>query len=346
MLYFKKRGYQVISLSQREGVDLNPYLKSQGIPAYSHIIPREGGFLFFLRHLVFFVQFCYVNKVDVVFSHLDSANFVASMGQYLINAKVFLCRHHVDEAALYEYHLTLSYRLTNKLSKKVIVVSEAARRYMIEHEQMRPEKLIHINLAYDFDLFQIPKAEQVKELRNQFRTRLVLITICRLTRYKRPDFSIKLVEHLRKAGVDAHVIILGSGEMREELELMVQRSGLENYVTMPGHVGNVLTYMAVADFIIHPSVLESSCVAVKEAGIMKKPVVVCSGVGDFDEYIEHGKNGFLISKTSFVEEAHKIIIENMYNPTMLKALGESLYLTVNRLFDIRNIAPQYERLIN
>lgn len=345
MLYLKKKGHTVISLSQREGADLNPYLISQNIPAYSHILPKEGSLIFFVRHIIFFVRFCYANKVDVVFSHLDPANFVASIGQYIIKAKVFLCRHHIDEAALYKYHRTASYRITNRLSKKVVVVSEAAKRFMIEQEGVSPEKLIHINLAYDFDLFQIPEKEQVIELRKQFESRLVLVTICRLTKYKRPDLSIDLVARLRHAGVDAHLVILGTGVMRAELELQLQRNGLEKYVTMPGHVANVLTFMAAADFIVHPSVLESSCVAVKEAGIVKKPVIVCKGVGDFDEYIDHGKNGFSVSKDDFVDEAFKVITEYMGQPYVLNESGESLSLTVNRLFNIQTIGAKYEQLI-
>jgi glycosyltransferase involved in cell wall biosynthesis len=52
--------------------------------------------------------------------------------------------------------------------------------------------------------------------------------------------------------------------------------------------------LSAADLIVHPSITEASSSLIKEAGLVNKPVIVCSGVGDFDQYIEHDKNGYLI----------------------------------------------------
>ena len=346
MLCFKNEGNHVISLSQREGVDLNPYLKGQGIPAHSYAISGEGTLLFFIRHLVYFVKFCYSNKIDFVFSHLDSANFVASLGQYFIKARVFLCRHHIDEAALYQYSSSLSYRLTNLLAKKIIVVSEASKKYMIEHEKVNPQKLIHINLAYDFETFKIPSSETVEVIRGLYKSKLLLVTVCRLTKFKRPEISVQVLKRLNDANLDAKLLILGSGDMRDHLNLTIAENKLDNRVYLLGHVSNVLDYLAAADFVLHPSVLESSCVVIKEAGLVRKPVIVCNGVGDFDEYINDGKNGFSIDRSEFVDNAFDLIVNNMENYRYLKSLGDNLNLSILRLFNIRELAKQYQELLN
>jgi len=113
-------------------------------------------------------------------------------------------------------------------------------------------------------------------------------------------------------------------------------------VFLLGHIGNVLDYIAAADFLVHPSILESSCVAVKEAGLVEKPVIVCQSIGDFDDYIRHRENGFLVRKDHFVEDASEIILKNMTDLKMLANLGQRLRDDVLTRFDIGNVISKYD----
>lgn len=346
MLFFKSSGHNVFSLSQSKGAEINPFLVSKGIKASSYVLPGGMNFTNLCRHIVYFVRFCIRNEVTVVFSHLDSANYVASIAQYFVRAKVFLCRHHIDEAALYNYHLSWSYRLTNKLARRIIVVSQHALCYVSEVEKVPIQKLIHINLGYDFSLFQIPDAGTINRIRQNYHSPILLVTVCRLTRFKRPELSIDVVNRLRKKGVNAHLIILGAGEMHHELQRMVDHLEVKQFVSMPGHVINPLDYMAAADYILHPSVLESSCVVIKEAGLVKRPVIVCQHIGDFDDYIKNGENGFLVDRERFVEEALDVIGKSLNNKEWLMQMGKGLNKDILKLFDIARIGRQYDPLIN
>ncbi len=346
MLQFKKQGHKVISLSQLPGVDINPFLRSQGIDAYSFLVRGKANFYYYLRHLIHFVYFCYKHKVNIVFSHLDPANFVASIGQYVIRGTVYLCRHHVDEAALYKYHLSWTYRVTNFLAKQIIVVSKKSMTYAINEENVTPSKLMHINLGYDFSLYNSPDANNVMSLRNKYgETALLVLSVCRLTEFKRPELSIKVLQNLLDKGVNAKLVILGTGNMQNQLNLYVAENNLSDYVFLEGHVNNVLDYLVVSDFLLHPSILESSCVVVKEAGIIKKPVIVCKGVGDFDDYIRHGYNGFLVNSEQFVEESVSIIERHASDRKLLSTIGQNLFTDVSALFDIENVIKKYAVIV-
>jgi glycosyltransferase involved in cell wall biosynthesis len=345
MLQFKKQGHKVLSLSQLPGIDINPFLISKGIEAYSFVLQGKPSFFYYVRHLLFFIRFCYKHKVNVVFSHLDQANFVTAIGQYFIPATAYLSRHHIDEAALYKYHLSISYRLTNILAKKIIVVSKRSLNYAIAEEKVSPSKLMHINLAYDFTLYNSPNLDNVSNLRKEYGDKLLLLTVGRLTQFKRPELSIKVLQDLRGRGIDARLIILGDGEMRDELNLHITQSKLTDYVYIKGHVNNVLDFLAASDFLIHPSVLESSCVVIKEAGLIKKSVIVCQGIGDFDEYIQTGHNGFFVNKDRFVEESVAIIESHFNNKVLLSTMGSNLSKDIVRLFDINNVIEKYIPLV-
>jgi glycosyltransferase involved in cell wall biosynthesis len=347
MLAFRDQGHHVVSLTQLRGDQINQFLISRGIDAHSHLVAgRPGSLWYYLKHLLYFVRFCRHHNIQVVYSHLEPANFVAVIGQYFINARTFICRHHIDEAQLYRFDKHFSYRLTYRLAKKIIVVSDQARQYMINHEKISAERIVHINLAYDFSAF--PQADKTRsaEIRNEYGANILLLTACRLTEFKRPELSLKVVRRLRDDGLDAKLILLGRGEMETELRALINQLNLGDSVFMPGHVGNVMDYMAAADFLLHPSVLESSCVAVKEAGLAELPVIACSGVGDFDDYLVHNTNAFVVTRDRFVADAAAMIASNHDNAQHLKNVTANLKREILRLFDIRNIAQQYEELNN
>ena len=345
MIAFRGQGHKVISLSQQEGYVIHDFLKANGIQVHSHVLAGErNGWWYYLRHLIYFVRFCWKNNVDIVYSHLEPANFVASVGQYFIWAKTYLCRHHIDEGALYNFNKDLYYRITYRLARHIIVVSDHARRYMIEQEKIPSNKILHINLAYDFDLYGKVDERKVSEIRNQFKAQVLLLSACRLTAFKRPEIVIHVVKKLSDLGLDVKLIMLGKGEMQDKLKTLISDLGLIDKVIMPGYVGNVLDFMASSDFFLHPSLLDSSCVAVKEAGLVKLSVIVCKGVGDFDDYLVHIKNGFSVNRETFAEEASEIIVQNFRNKDLLQNIGKNLNQSVLDLFSIQHVIGQYKAL--
>ncbi len=345
MIAFQQQGHTVISLTQQEGFLINDFLKSKGIAAYSFVLAgSRSGWWYYLRHLVYFIRFCWKNKIDVVYSHLEPANFVAAVGQFFIRAKVFICRHHIDEGLLYQFDKDLYYRITYRLARKIIVVSSHAKNYMVEKEGIPEKKIQHINLAYDFNLYPTPDPTAVATLRREFPCNVLLVSACRLTVFKRPEISIHTLKVLVDKGVDAKLILLGKGELHDSLQKLINDLHLNERVSMPGYVSNILDYMAACDFFIHPSLLDSSCVAVKEAGLVSKPVIVCKNIGDFDDYISFGKNGFPVSQENFSEEAATLIIKHKSNVVYLTEVGANLRSDVVRLFSIESVLPYYEQL--
>jgi glycosyltransferase involved in cell wall biosynthesis len=281
-----------------------------------------------------------------VYSHLEPANFVASIGQYLIKAKTYLCRHHIDEGRLYHFDKDLSYRMTYKLAKHIIVVSDHSKRYMIDQEKIHPSKILHINLAYDFSLYEKQRKLNVAEIRDQYRAEVLLLSACRMTSFKRPEKVIEVARRLLDQGLDVKLIMLGSGEMQDELEMLIKNLGLNDRIFMLGYVSNVLDYMAAANFLLHPSLLDSSCVAIKEAGLVELPVIVCKGIGDFDDYLIDGENGFVVSPDFFIEEASQVVKNNFQNVELLHCIGERLNKSVLDLFSIEHVLVKYDSLNN
>ena len=200
MIAFHGQNNRVLSLSQAEGFYIHDFLASKGIETYSHVIRSGNSVWYYLRHILHFISFCRKNKIEIVYSHLEPANFVAAIAQFFIPGKIYICRHHIDEASLYNFQYSIFYRITYALAKKIIVVSDHAKRFMITREGIRPEKIIHIDLAYDFDFFPTPSEAEIGAIRARHKDSIILLTACRLTKFKRPDLSVLVLRRLIDSG--------------------------------------------------------------------------------------------------------------------------------------------------
>lgn len=343
MKEFVKQGHHVFFLNQQPNSYL-PEIAEQAGVAYNTVSPVKSRFSV-VRIILYTVQlFRYIreNKIEVVYSHLEPANFIAVLTRFVVSARIIIVRHHLDLAERAGFQQDWSYRLTYYLAKEIICVSEAAKKYMIEKERVKPWKIHHINLGYDYSVFGTVNEKKVLELKERHAHNLLLITVGRLDAFKRPECSIRICEELLNRGMNVHLYLLGDGN-REGAERLIRELKLERVVSCLGYTDNVLDYLQAADWLLHPSVSESSCVVVKEAALVELPVIVCRGVGDFDEYLEHKKNALLLNHDNFIDEAVTEIVHYRQNPGGLKKMGTKLRETVLSLFDIRTVVQHYNQ---
>lgn len=345
MFAFKKQGHQVISLTQAEGKPINRILTENGIEALSYSPRSRNQLLLIIKHVIKLIRTCYQKDINIVYCHLESASFVGVIAQYFVPARVYLCRHHIDEAKLYDFSKSWTYKLTYRLAKQIIVVSKKAKDYMVSNEGIRPEKIVHINLAYDFSLFSQPRLDVVEAIKKEFNCKVLLITVGRLTKFKRPDLSILVLKELLQDNIDAKLILLGQGEMQESLRELIERENLKDKVALTGYVENVLEYMSAATFLLHPSVLESSCVVVKESGLIGLPVIACQGIGDFDEYLVNGENAFVVDRDNFVNEAVRAIKYSTRSST-INEITTRLRSSIFSSFSIEHLIHRYNAIHN
>ena len=102
-----------------------------------------------------------------------------------------------------------------------------------------------------------------------------------------------------------------------------------------------MDYLAAADLAIQPSIIEASNQVMKEAAIVDVPCMACHGIGDFDEMIEHGYDGLLVSKDNAIEEMCVVIREYYPRKDELKAMGKRMKQKVLDKFNVENVIDKY-----
>lgn len=116
----------------------------------------------------------------------------------------------------------------------------------------------------------------------------LLVSVGRLHPQKGFDVAIVACKKLVDAGFNIKWIVLGEGPERQKLEQLVRENGLENHFLMPGLNANPYPYIKKADIYVQPSRFEGKSIAIDEAKILAKPIVVTN----FSTVADQISNGF------------------------------------------------------
>lgn len=282
------------------------------------------------------------NNIDIVYSHYQESNFISVFAQFFVKAKFVITRHHSDCAYLdSNIKEKIGDFFINKLAKVYISPSELVYNQMVEIEGTKPGKIKKINYGYNFENFKRPDQNQVKKIKVEYDCKFLLIKAARFIPEKRHYILLHVISKLVNEGFDIKLMLLGKGPIREQTEELVKKLNLVDRIFFLGYKTNVQDYFSAADLLVHLSLSEASNSAIKEAALTETPVVVCSNVGDFSEYIFHQKNGFILEKENPYDALYQLLKERYTENEENKKLGKQLKQDVMERFSIETVFPSY-----
>lgn len=213
---------------------------------------------------------------------------------------------------------------------------------MIEKERISDSKIKVIRLAFNFNLYIPVNRVEAQLIRSEYSCSMLMLCACRLVEPKRPLVAIRVTEELIKKQVDVKLLLLGTGPDEEFLKAYVVKQGLEKHVYILGFKSNIVDYLSACNCLIHPSLLDSSSVIIKEAGLQKKAVIACRGIGDVDEYLKHGQNALLVSQEDTINEMVTLLTQFRNDTAKFVEMGSELEKDVRNRFSIVNIIKDYD----
>lgn len=339
--------HHVILLTQSEKGEMHDDVEKYGLQSYGFESNSKNTIVNLYKQLRFLLRFIKQNKIEVVISHNHPCNFVSVFAQMFCNARFILCRHHTDIVALGSNRNAKAMdSIINFLGKEFIVPGDKTINQMVNVEGVLRSKIYKIPYAYNFNDYPSINNLVEVELREKLNNSIVLITVGRLIEGKRIEELIKEFTLWNKENGKIKLLVLGDGPNKRKIEELIELYNQSNNVFLLGRKQNILDYINASDLVIHISESETSCSVTKEAGICRKPVVVCDDVGDFNEYISHNVNGFVVPKYNYSNELKTIISAFCANKEQFKYLGNNLHDDVYKKFSIENIIHQYYNLLN
>ncbi|MDT8383280.1 MAG: glycosyltransferase [Gammaproteobacteria bacterium] len=121
----------------------------------------------------------------------------------------------------------------------------------------------------------------------------VIMAVGRLSRAKDYPTLINAFSELKKRR-NANLIILGEGEERQALELLIKELGLESCVLLPGFVSNPYAYLSRARLFVLSSRWEGLPTVLIEALALGVPVVATDCMSGPREILDNGRHGPLV----------------------------------------------------
>ncbi len=104
--------------------------------------------------------------------------------------------------------------------------------------------------------------------------KLILVTVARIHfKEKGQKLAIETAKLLRTRGLEFCWYFVGGGPNEQECRELIEEAGLREICFMTGSLPNPYPYMNIADLYVQPSLIEAECLTVKEALILKKPIV-------------------------------------------------------------------------
>ncbi len=113
-----------------------------------------------------------------------------------------------------------------------------------------------------------------------------IVSVGRLTAQKAFEVSIDAMKLVKDAGRKVRWYVFGEGDQQKMLEERIAKLGLKEDFLLPGAVSNPYPYMKQADIYVHASRFEGKSIAIQEAQILGKPILVSDCSGNREQVIQ------------------------------------------------------------
>lgn len=147
-------------------------------------------------------------------------------------------------------------------------------------------------LRYGFDTEEFIKQKNKKSSINRPENKKVIVYTGRLTELKGVQYLIQALAKLKAVRQDWVCWIVGNGEMKMELQMLMKSLKLENDVYFLGSRDDIPSVLSKADIYVLPSLVENQPLSLIESQLAGKPSIV-SNVGGLPEMVEHNVTGLL-----------------------------------------------------
>lgn len=169
-----------------------------------------------------------------------------------------------------------------------------------------------------------------------------LVCVGRLCEQKGQLLLLEAAHTLAAQGVAFELVLAGDGEMRDELEAVVAKYGLQSQVRITGWISSeqVRAEILASRALVLPSFAEGLPVVIMEAMALRRPVLT-TYVAGIPELVRQGENGWLFPAGA-VDELAAALTDCLAQPVeVLQQMGEAAY---QRVLERHNIDTEATKL--
>jgi len=221
----------------------------------------------------------------------------------------------------------------------LIAISEGVRDDLIDHFGVSLDAVTVVYNPIDLSIVDSKMSEEISHVWLQSEATQTVLAVGRLTKQKDYPTLLRAFKLVVESNPSARLIILGDGELRDELKQFAQDIGITHKVRFEGYVSNPYQYLARADLFVLSSAWEGFGSVILEALACRCPVVSTDCPSGPREILSDGRYGELTPVGSPAELATAITqsLKTSHNTVALRSRAEE--------FAVESIVDSYEQVL-
>ncbi len=274
---------------------------------------------------------------DVLHAHLPHGEVYGEMAMRAFPARAFVISRHNDDRFRRWLPLRLVFAPSLRRAGRIIAISQAVRRFLIEVEKADAGKIEVV--LYGIDADARARAGRPGRFRREIgaRTEPIVGYVGRLTRQKGVDVLLRAFAGVEKRIPDARLVLAGDGPDRPALEELARSLGLRRVMFL-GWRQDITDIMADVSLLAVPSRWEGFGLVALEAMALGKPVVAAR-VSALPEIVMPEETGLLVSSGSAAELA-EALLSLLLDPSRAGRMGRAGIARVKAEFPVGKMAAR------
>jgi glycosyltransferase involved in cell wall biosynthesis len=238
---------------------------------------------------------------DILHAHLPHGEVYGEIAMRAFPARPFVVSRHNDDRFRRWLPLRWAFAPSLRRAGRIIAISQAVRRFLIEVEGAPAEKVEVVPYGLDAEAFA--RSAHPGKFRKEIGARAEPLAgfVGRLTRQKGVDVLLRAFARVEKEIPSARLVLAGDGPERKSLVALARSLGLRR-VAFLGWRSNAADVLADVDLLAMPSRWEGFGLVALEAMALGKPVVA-SNVSALPEIVVPGETGLLVPREGAAELA-------------------------------------------
>jgi len=285
-----------------QGRPFADYLLAQGITPVSWKTHGKVDPMTIWRHAAFIKR----RDVEIVHAHLTSGAFLGSLGAHWAGRPCIATVHGFTNPGWYQH------------ADLLIAVSPAVKDHLLTYD-VEEEKIRVITNGIPIHQYAVSTVTEAKLALglNPVVPRVGIVG--RLSPEKGQDLALRAWPKVLSQAPNAHLVLIGDGQMLEEWQALAQKLGIAAVVEFAGFVADPRAAMAACDLIVVPSRKEGLGLAAVEAMALARPVVA-TAVGGLKGVVVDSVTGLFVP-TEDVATLALTIAGLLRNPARAIRLG-------------------------
>lgn len=279
-------------------------------------------------------------KPDIVHTHTAKAGLSGRIAAKLAGVKKI---YHTFHGNIFNGYFSglktkifiLLEQFCGLLSTEIIAISEEQKKDLIKYKIVPISKITVIPLGFELARFKLdPQQKYLRKLLQLSDSVKLVGIVGRLVPIKNHAYFIDIAERVLKKNDNVRFLLIGDGELKEELTALITAKGLQQRIFITGFINEVEQIYSDLDIVALTSKNEGTPVTLIEALACGKPVI-STDVGGVKDILQHGQYGWLEKQNDADKYAADILtmLDN-YQEALSKAKAGQQYILTNYDVDV------------